>query len=174
MQLSDWFDQAQREVPRYAPTLPLPAYAHRLGVTPHPRKHPEGHSCGAAEFCADEGLHSDNWRRCLLYLWGVDLFNRGYWWEAHEVWEALWKCSAPLVGVYLQGLIQIGAACLKAEAGNPVGTERLVGKGRQRLERVCRAEPVYMGLDLTVLLPQLDWPFKGSSLQRYPLLFLAV
>ncbi|WP_394885884.1 DUF309 domain-containing protein (plasmid) [Mesorhizobium sp. AaZ16] len=33
--------------------------------------------------------------RCV---WGIDRFNHGYYWEAHEAWEPLWhaaKQSAP-------------------------------------------------------------------------------
>ena len=30
------------------------------------------------------------WRECREYLRGIDLFNYGYYWEAHEVWECLW------------------------------------------------------------------------------------
>jgi hypothetical protein len=27
------------------------------------------------------------------FLWGLDLFNHGYYWEAHEAWEGLWQVA---------------------------------------------------------------------------------
>ncbi len=35
----------------------------------------------------------DDWLRCRDYLRGIDLFNHGYYWEAHEVWEGLWHTA---------------------------------------------------------------------------------
>ena len=32
----------------------------------------------------------EQWHLCRPYLYGIDLFNDGYYWEAHEVWEGLW------------------------------------------------------------------------------------
>ena len=59
---------------------------------PHPRNDPDGHSYDEEEeylphFTAEE------WRDCEHYLYGVDLFNQGYWWEAHEAWEAVWLAA---------------------------------------------------------------------------------
>src|SRR5439155_181759 len=44
---------------------------------------------------------------------GVDLFNRGLYWEAHEAWEHEWvpDRKGPDAGFY-KGLIQIAAGCL--------------------------------------------------------------
>jgi hypothetical protein len=27
------------------------------------------------------------------FLWGLDLFNHYYYWEAHEAWEGLWQVA---------------------------------------------------------------------------------
>ena len=53
------------------------------------------------------------------FRFGVDLFNHGFAWEAHEAWEPLWF-SAPRERderALLPGLIQAAAAVLKARAG---------------------------------------------------------
>ena len=44
---------------------------------------------------------------------GVDLFNRGLYWEAHEAWEREWvpDRKGPDAGFY-KGLIQVAAGCL--------------------------------------------------------------
>lgn len=46
---------------------------------------------------------------------GRDAFNRGEWFEAHELWERVWLVAAPPEKTYLQGLIQVCAALLKLE-----------------------------------------------------------
>jgi len=50
---------------------------------------------------------------------GVDLFNHGFPWEAHEAWEPLWF-AAPRgrpERALLHGLIHVAAAAVKARAG---------------------------------------------------------
>lgn len=53
------------------------------------------------------------------FRYGLDLFGAGYYWEAHEWWEALWmvcpKESAQRC--VLQGHIQTAAAMLKVGRG---------------------------------------------------------
>jgi hypothetical protein len=53
------------------------------------------------------------------FRFGVDLFNHGFPWEAHEAWEPLWF-AAPRERperALLQGLIHAAAAAVKAKAG---------------------------------------------------------
>ena len=85
-------DQAgQRPPPRLLMGEPLPAYAHDPGHTPHPFNDPQGHSYGRAE--EPPAIDPPRWRESRAYLRGLDLFNAGYYWEAHEVWEGLWKAA---------------------------------------------------------------------------------
>ena len=118
-------------------TKALPPYQHVPGLTPHPVTHAEGHSFGAqAEQAdiADLELPRD-WAQCPEYLEGVDLFNRAYFWEAHEEWEALWHAVGhdSLVGRYLQGLIQASAALLKQHSGIERGAASLHAKSTGNL-----------------------------------------
>lgn len=50
---------------------------------------------------------------------GVDLFNNGYWWEAHEAWEAVWMVLPPNSAERhgLQAMIQTANCCLKIRMG---------------------------------------------------------
>lgn len=53
------------------------------------------------------------------FRFGVDLFNHGFPWEAHEAWEPLWF-AAPrerAERALLQGLIHAAAAAVKRKAG---------------------------------------------------------
>ena len=53
------------------------------------------------------------------FLFGVDLFNTGFFWEAHEVWEPIWMALAPnsRERIGCQALIQGANACLKLRFG---------------------------------------------------------
>jgi hypothetical protein len=74
---------------------------------------PDGHSFGAA-FEIPESPNPQEWRACRDYLYGIDLFNHGFYWEAHEAWEGLWvACGrSGATATYLQALITLAAAGL--------------------------------------------------------------
>ena len=149
---------------RYAPGRDFPEYAFLPGRDAHPTRDPKGHSFDAEE-PAPVYLEPQRWRENEAYLFGVDLYNHGYLWEAHEAWEGVWHPSKHdvLQAEHLQGLIQCTAAALKVEMGQPRGVERLAELGTARLERVARqAAPVYMGLDLVEFVPAFR-AFAGSS-----------
>ncbi len=137
---------------RYAPARPLPPYAYLPGgPLPHPTSHPDGHSFSSAPETPAEYLEPRRWRENDDYLFGVDLYNHGYLWEAHEVWEGLWHRAKhdPVQADLLQGLIQCAAAALKVPMEQPGGLAKLSRVGTERLERVAReGGPDYMGLDL--------------------------
>jgi hypothetical protein len=67
-----------------------------------------------------------HWHACRPYLYGLDLFNQGYYWEAHEAWESLWHAAGRggLLGDFLKGLIKLAAAGVKAREGRPAGASR--------------------------------------------------
>jgi hypothetical protein len=112
---------------RYS-TAPFPPYAHRPGRTPHPRRDPQGHSHGLPE-PAPAPFPPHAWRSSAEYLFGVDLFNHGYWWECHEMFEAIWHAVGheTLQGRFLQGLIQIAAALLHRAEGREDAAQHLAG-----------------------------------------------
>ena len=136
--------------PRFVPERAFPPYAYLPGRDPHPTQHPEGHSYGA-EHAPAGYLDPREWRDNGEYLFGVDLYNHGFLWEAHEAWEGLWhgaKHDAHQAR-FLQGLIQCAAACLKIPMEQPRGLQRLGELGTEKLERVAREHgPDYMGLDV--------------------------
>jgi hypothetical protein len=135
---------------RYAPARPFPAYAYLPGRDPHPTGDPRGHSFASPEAPAAY-LPPASWRENHDYLYGVDLYNAGYLWEAHEAWEGLWHEAKhdALQAPFLQGLFQCAAAALKVTMGQPNGVVRLAEQGTARLERVAReAGSRFMGLDV--------------------------
>ena len=53
---------------------------------------------------------------------GIELFNSGHFWEAHEAWELEWTPDrkGPEAGFY-KGLIQVAAGCLHYQRHNRRG-----------------------------------------------------
>ena len=138
--------------PRYADRRNFPPYAFLPGGSePHPTQHPEGHSFTTEAEPPADYLEPDLWQENEDYLFGVDLYNHGYLWEAHEVWEGLWHAAKhdAVQADLLQGLIQCAAAALKVLMQQPRGVAKLTLLGTERLERVIAAKGTsYMGIDL--------------------------
>lgn len=73
------------------------------------------------------------------FLFGIDLFNHGFYWEAHEAWEGVWRrCARGTVQhVFLQGLIQITASYLKRVLDEARAADDLLDRGCRRLENLA-------------------------------------
>ena len=126
--------------PRYLPNEPLPPYAYVPGRQPHPTRDPEGHSHGRAEVPA-AAPDPDRPFSSAAFLRGIDLFNLGYYWEAHEVWESLWHAcgrSGPTAD-FLKGLIKLAAAGVKSREGNVAGVRRHAERARELFQETTRA-----------------------------------
>ncbi len=110
--------------PRLLPDVPFPPYTYVPGHTPHPVSDPAGHMYGEVPQPAE--LNVDDWRSYCDWLRGIDLFNHGYYWEAHEVWEGLWHAAGREgpVADFLKGLIKLAAAGVKTREDSQVGRER--------------------------------------------------
>jgi uncharacterized protein len=120
--------------PRYT-SRDLPSYSYVPGQHPHPVSDPRGHSYGHAPEVA-LALDETNWPTNLAWLWAIDLFNYGFYWEAHEAWEGLWHAAGrrgPKAD-FLKGLIKLAAAGVKAREGRPEGVRLHAGRAAQLLE----------------------------------------
>ncbi len=143
------------EVPRYLPVIPFPAYAYVPGRAPHPAA-AEGHLIGRHEptgaVIVGLGPSDDP-----AWLRGVDLFNHGYYWEAHEVWEGTWKACGKrgLIADFVKALIKLAACGVKVREGRPNGVKRHAVAARKLLESIAASESVHnevLGLSLTDLI----------------------
>jgi len=67
---------------------------------------------------------------------GILLFNRGQFFEAHDVWEDAWRLARADDRVLLHGLIQVAAGFHKLECGQPSGTASLLTKGTAKLAAI--------------------------------------
>jgi predicted metal-dependent hydrolase len=140
------------ELPRYLPEQAWPAYAYRPGRDPHPTRDPGGHSRGVPDNHEPAEQPAD-WSASARYLRGIDLYNHGYGWEAHEVWESMWHRPAEAAQAqWLQTLIQLAAATVQERIGHPDGRVRLCQRAMDHLRRVREeGHRVYMGLELEQL-----------------------
>lgn len=65
---------------------------------------------------------------------GIDLFNRGAFFEAHEVLEDVWRAAAAEEKKFLQGLVQLAVAFHHHSTGNSVGMRSVMARGMKNLE----------------------------------------
>ncbi len=109
---------------------------------------------GEAEVLPAARIPPEAWAQNEDYLFGIDLYHAGCFWEAHEVWEGIWRLEQPgsPEAHFYQGLIQLAAALLKARAGQWRGVRRLSEKSRAHLEQTAEAYASHMGLNLRGLL----------------------
>jgi hypothetical protein len=141
------------------------------GLQPHPVRDPAGHSFEPAPRRRDHpAWHPDEWRTLTEWLFGVDLFNAFYFWEAHEAWEGPWSAQprASHPAQMLQGLIQIAAALLKVHLGSADGAATLSDEGIHRLRRVAAVEPVLLGLDLPAAVADFHNYFRPLAERTLP------
>lgn len=153
------------DLPRYVPDEPFPPYAYVSGQFPHPESDPAGHSYGKPKV-QPQPLDPQHWHESRTYLVGFDLFNHGYYWEAHVAWESLWLAAGRrgAVADFLKALIKLAAAGVKQREGISAGV-RSHANGAARLWRQLAAERESMlGLrlmDLVALTEQIEregWP----------------
>jgi predicted metal-dependent hydrolase len=126
-------------VRRHLPDRAFPAYAFVPGEQPHPTRDPRGHSHDHPPEPLSTAFH-----------WGVDLYNHGYLWEAHEAWEGLWQAaeSGSAEAAFVQGLIQCAAAGVKLQSGRPDAARRIGERALAHLERALEGGAPTRGLDL--------------------------
>lgn len=161
--------------PRRLSDRSLPPYTYLPGRTPHPVRDPRGHLYGQPEGSfetAFEALRRD-WRGCESYCYGVDLYNHGYWWEAHESWEPLWLRAS--IGSALrsgiQSLILVSAAHLQDHLGKSGGVERLLLRAERTVGRAAAISRGALGLELSVWWRESVRPYFGAGRrERYPYL----
>jgi uncharacterized protein len=148
---------SEPQPPRYVPDRPLPPYTFVPGRSPHPVSDPAGHQFGQTPEAPDP-LDADTWQTNRAYLYGIDLFNHGYYWEAHEAWESLWHlCGRKgTTADFLKGLIKLAAAGVKHRQGTPAGVRSHARRAADLFTAAARSPgsetDFYLGLRVTELI----------------------
>jgi hypothetical protein len=146
----------QKILPWYGKERTLPSYRFVPGLYPHPIRDPDGHSHRSIRAQVHPFWKPEEWPGLERYLHGVDLFNRFYFWEAHEVWEALWKSHPPASdpAQFIQGLINLSASFLKLHMGAVPSSQKLWEAAESRLRRF-EGDP-WMGVAVGRLLEEVQ------------------
>lgn len=79
---------------------------------------------------------------------GIDEFNRGDYYEQHELLEAAWMEEARPVRDLYQGILQVGVAFYQIEQDNWAGALKMFRRGLPRLRDL---PPVCQGVDVAAL-----------------------
>ena len=113
---------------------------------------------------------AESWQKSEGYLYAIDLFNYGYFWEAHEVLEVLWVDAGKKTptGIFIQGIIQVSAALLKETQSNHKGALSLADKG---LLKLSSQSGVFLGLRVGSFVKEVKSFFAGR-LSSPPILIL--
>ena len=121
--------------PRLLPDKLFPSYAYLPGKGPHPVRDPGGHSYGVQSVLVIVSLDSEE------FAWGQDLFNHGYYWEAHEAWEGLWQAAdrGSQLRAFLKALILLSATGVKIREGKRSPAMRHAGRAGALLRDLTTA-----------------------------------
>lgn len=84
-----------------------------------------------------------------LALKGIEEFNRGEFFEAHEYLEDAWRAETARVRYLYQGILQVGVGFYHQQNGNYNGA---VGLLRNGIERLREFEPETSGVDVEKLI----------------------
>jgi predicted metal-dependent hydrolase len=79
------------------------------------------------------------------FLEGAKLFNGGYFWEAHEAWEVVWRAREGDARAFVQGFVEAAAGCNFAKQAKRTNAIYLLGKS---LEKFRQFENLSVGIPL--------------------------
>lgn len=88
-----------------------------------------------------------------LFEKGVEYYNSGYFFEAHDVFEEIWMDDREESKVFYQGLVQLSTGFYHFIMRNLNGTKSQLSKS---IEKLSRYTPVYEGIDVTGLIEQVE------------------
>ncbi len=133
---------------------PLPPFTYIPGGPwPHPNRakgptNAEGDTGRVAELPMPEDVAASP-----LFRRGAQLFDAGYYWEAHEAWEVLWHAAGrrgPTADI-LRALIKLAAAGIKVREGREGGVRTHARRASECFASARRQGGVHqLGLDLDV------------------------
>ena len=130
-------------------TPPLPSHRYLPGRT---ARHPED-AFDAIKARAIRPTATTTAAQNEAWRYGLRLFDARFWWEAHEVLEAVWLNAPPNSAerAQVQAVIQLANAALKAELGKPNAAARLLALARDLIAEAALGCEAVMGLSLTRL-----------------------
>jgi len=137
-------------------TIPLPPFAYVPGES---KRHDEN-TFDAIRNSVAAGMSESELTDSTAFKAGLLFLQHGYYWEAHEVLEAVWMVAAPNSAArsLVQGLIQVANAKLKARMGRASACVRLCDIADQLFLSI--REQRVMGIAVS------DWRADISALKQ--------
>ena len=121
---------------------------------PHPYRDARGHSYGRKPG-PHAALDPQRWADNRGYLWGLDLFNLGFYWEANEEWEAVARVTPAdsLPNLFLRGMAKLAASGVKVREMSIHGVRRHAASAGEMFADVAAETDAegYCGLSFTEL-----------------------
>jgi len=91
---------------------------------------------------------------------GINFFNAGRYFEAHEVWEDLWRSARGPLRLFYQGLVQAAVGLHHLNHGNLNGASAQIKKSLSKLEeypvKFCRIDNGKLSHDLRDVLNRME------------------
>ena len=94
-----------------------------------------------------------------LFQEGIDFFNTGQYFKAHEAWEDIWRLTRGPLRLFYQGLVQAAVGLHHLSQGNLNGASAQLQKSLSKLEeypdRFCQIDNRSLTTDLRRILGSL-------------------
>lgn len=136
---------------------PFPPYIFIPGVNPHPKKE-GGYMFGLEEPVANP-IDLNHPEQSEFLLHSLDLYNKGYYWESHVYFEALWNAHGRVGSVadFFKAMIKLGAAGVKLSLNQPVQVKEHLTRAHELFSSVKAAEgELFLGFDLSEIIKNID------------------
>lgn len=161
-----FFDALTAQTPARFTAFSLPTYRFVPDVQPHPAADPRGHSYVRAPRFPATAVDGHRWRDSPSHLYGCDLYNCGFWWEAREAWEMIWHLAArgSPERAALQGLIELANCHLKLYVSRLNAVARLTRSYGGHFDQAAGLVGApFLGLDLQALRRRADDYFRDVT-----------
>ncbi len=96
---------------------------------------------------------------------GIILFNSGKFYEAHEVWEAVWMQTQGPGKEFYQGLIQLAVACHHLSQRNLSGAQKVFATAQQHLQPSLSLQSPF---DVNALIHRIGQCIERESIADLP------
>ena len=132
----------------FAETLELPSHKHVPGRN---ERHPEGFLDPIINL-AHEVTVSDTAATNIGWLYGLRLLKEGYYWEAHEVLEAVWIRATPnsREKYLVQAVIHVANAAIKDRMEMPKAAIRLAALAEECVAQAYKNQEMYTVMQMRI------------------------
>lgn len=99
------------------------------------------------------------------YLYGLDLFNHGYFWESHVWWEALWNEAGRKgeLADFLKGLIKLAAGGVKINLSQEEVSIGHIDRALELLSPLAQRYDSFAGIELEKLIGECQLLKEGKQ-----------